>query len=82
MSSYSSALAEFLKNSEETQESFAQKIGCTQVAVSRYANGTRFPDGSTAQRIDDHSFGAVSFDRWKEEMLRRQGVPCDPAEAA
>jgi len=73
MSTYSASLLAYLKEGA-THSGLAEMIGKTQVAVTRYANGKRFPDADTARAIDDATDGAVPFDAWRAEFERRSGL--------
>lgn len=66
MDTYSRALAAFLTSNGRTQEALAEQISRTQVAVSRYAQGKRFPDAETARKIHEATEGAVPFDVWQQ----------------
>lgn len=71
MTDYSDSLKAFLKQSSMKQDDFAQALNTTQVTISRYANGERFPDAATATTIDTLTDGAVSFGMWRLEAVKR-----------
>ena len=74
MSIYSELLSSFISDGHDTQVGLAEKIGKSQVAVHRYANGARFPDSDTARAIDAATGGAVPFSKWREEAAARLGL--------
>lgn len=77
MSIYSRALDAYLDKSREgapTQAEFADKVGCTQAAISRYAAGVRFPPREIAERIELESFGQVSLEDWRIVATERAGL--------
>jgi transcriptional regulator with XRE-family HTH domain len=53
-------LSDYLEALGETHESFAQKIGVSQVAISRYANGQRLPRPHVLAAIIEQTKGAVT----------------------
>jgi hypothetical protein len=69
---YSDALGRFLKDTPEAE--FAARVGCAQSMVNRYRHAQRFPSARVARAIDRESGGAVPFDLWRDEFLRRAGV--------
>ncbi|GAO78675.1 hypothetical protein SC1_01984 [Sphingopyxis sp. C-1] len=52
----------------------ADSIGKTQVAVTRYAGGGRFPDADTARAIEAATNGKVPFALWRSEFEQRSGL--------
>ena len=74
MKTFQQALCEWLKDHANTQAGLAAAIGKSQVAVHRYAMGTRLPDAPTAQAIDTHTNGAVPFALWRHDFLIRSGL--------
>lgn len=77
---YAAALAAHLTAHNVKQDELAGKIDRTQVAVSRYVNGARFPDLETARLIDTATEGSVPLSLWQRVALGRLGI--DEAEAA
>jgi len=59
-------LAEYLAANKISQAEFAQAIGASQVAVSRYATGRRMPRRDHLLKIRDVTDGAVSADDFLE----------------
>jgi transcriptional regulator with XRE-family HTH domain len=55
-------LAEFLKSSGKSQSEFADLLGVSQVAVMRYANGSREPSFETIRKIHEITGGKVGPD--------------------
>ena len=74
MSTFQQTLKTWLCADGNTQDALASAIGKTQVAVSRYASGERFPDAQTARAIDAHTRGEVPFEVWQAEFLARSGL--------
>lgn len=60
-------LAEYLDTTGTTATALAEAIGKTQAAVSRYANGKRFPDKETILRIEAATGKRVSAIDWYAE---------------
>jgi transcriptional regulator with XRE-family HTH domain len=74
MDTYQATLRRYLARPGVTQSQLAERIGKTQVAVHRYAEGDRFPDADTARAIDKETGGDVAFDVWQREFLARSGL--------
>jgi len=74
MDSYSTAIERYLAPADRTQAKLADAIKTSQAAVSRYANGERFPDAATAREIDKATDGEVPFSLWQQEMAQRVGL--------
>jgi transcriptional regulator with XRE-family HTH domain len=72
--SYAQALARYLAASDMKQTDLASAIRRTQVAVSRYANGERFPSADIAREIDTATQGAVPFSAWQAAAIERFGI--------
>lgn len=53
-------IEEFVKKSKMKQEAFAEKIGVTQGALSRYVNGIRMPPPAIMRKIYVATNGAVT----------------------
>lgn len=73
MSTYSNTLKAFLAEGV-THADLADSIGKTQVAVTRYAGGGRFPDADTARAIEAATNGKVPFALWRSEFEQRSGL--------
>lgn len=74
MNTFQQALSDWLAQDGNTQTSLAAAIGKTQVAVRRYALGERFPDAETARLIDQMTGGAVPYETWCTDFLKRSGI--------
>lgn len=61
------ALAQWMKDSDETQADFAQRIGVSQEQVSRYVNGKSRPGRKAANAIARETNGAVPADYWDHD---------------
>jgi predicted transcriptional regulator len=55
-------LADFLADREMSQAEFGKRIGATQAAVSRYADGSRMPRREHLSRIRKATGGVVTAD--------------------
>lgn len=74
MNAYQTALKHFLARDGVKQEDVASKIGKSQPALNRYANGHRFPDADTARLIETATDGVVPFALWQSVTLDRLGI--------
>lgn len=74
MDAYSTALKHFLALDGVRQCDVAARIGRSQPALHRYANGHRFPDAETARRIETATDGIVPFALWQSVAMARLGV--------
>jgi transcriptional regulator with XRE-family HTH domain len=75
MNIYAKALSAYLGGAGAlNQNDLADKAGCTQAAISRYAKGKRFPDARTAERISRATDDLVPFDSWREVAAQRAGL--------
>lgn len=75
MSIYARALSAYLASAGAMNQSdLAERAKCTQAAISRYANGERFPNSETASLIDEATGGMVPFDTWREVAAKRAGL--------
>lgn len=77
MNIYAKALSAYLDKSREgapTQAEFADKVGCTQAAISRYASGRRLPDRALAEKIQSESEGHVSVALWITVASEKAGI--------
>jgi predicted transcriptional regulator len=63
-------LAQYLSNKRIPQSDFANRIGVTQVAVSRYVTGLRTPSLDLILKIERATKGAVKPKDWAEATLR------------
>lgn len=81
MSTYAQALAAYLGSPERTQAALATALRTSQPAVHRWAQGHRFPDRDTAERIEAATNGAVPFALWQAEAARRIGLTSEQAAA-
>ncbi len=54
-------LADYLATEKISHAAFAQRIGVSQAAVTRYARGLRFPHRGILARIKSATDGAVTF---------------------
>jgi transcriptional regulator with XRE-family HTH domain len=72
MSDYKTALALYLSDRSETD--LAAAVGCTQATINRYKNGERFPKADVARQIERATDGAVPFDVWRSDFMRKAGV--------
>jgi transcriptional regulator with XRE-family HTH domain len=84
MSIYSEALDAYLDRKGEagpTQSDFADKVGCTQAAISRYATGLRLPPRDIAEKIDRHSEGKVPLSLWRIVAAKKAGLDDEAAAA-
>jgi transcriptional regulator with XRE-family HTH domain len=77
MNAYQTALKHFLGREGVRQDDIAAKIGKSQPALNRYANGHRFPDAETARLIETATNGIVSFKLWQSVALDRLGIGAD-----
>jgi len=68
-------LSDYLVDRKITHAAFAEKIGTSQVAVTRYANGARIPRPAVMSRIERETGGAVS----PNDFVRACSVPEDRA---
>jgi transcriptional regulator with XRE-family HTH domain len=82
MDSYRETLAAYLSVEGRTQAKLADEISTSQVAVSRYVSGARFPDSSIAREIDRATGGEVPFSAWQAEASQRMGLDIPTSEAA
>jgi hypothetical protein len=82
MSKFQHSLTEWLAIDGNTQNGLGAAIGVTQVAIHRYAAGSRFPDVDTARKIDAATAGAVPFSDWQADFLERSGITAAQGEAA
>ena len=82
MDIYRAALSQYLDPPERTQEALGAAIGKSQVAISRYVNGERFPDVDTARAIDAATDGAVPLSLWRADAAQRFGIADAPEQAA
>ena len=57
-----------------TEAVLAETVNASQPAINRYRNAERFPNAEIAQRIHDATGGAVSFDTWRDEFMRKSGI--------
>ncbi len=71
---YAAHIRGWLGSQEHKQADLAVKIGKTQAAVNRYANGIRFPDANTARDIERETAGNVPFAVWQSEFMARSGI--------
>lgn len=55
-------LAEFLSANGLSHSAFAEKVGVSQVAITRYARGQRTPRPPVLARIREETRGAVTAD--------------------
>ena len=53
-------LGDFFRESKWSQKEFADKVGCTEAAISQYVNGLRMPSLVVALRIQEATMGLVS----------------------
>ncbi len=75
MSIYSEALDGYLKSPGALNQSdLADRSGCTQAAISRYATGKRFPDSTVASKIDETTGGKVPISLWRVVAAERAGL--------
>lgn len=74
MNAYQTALKHFLAREGVKQDDVAERIGKSQAAVNRYANGHRFPDAETARKIDVATEGVVAFALWQSVAMERLGI--------
>lgn len=75
MNIYAKALEAYLKLPDAlNQNDLAEKAGCTQAAISRYATGKRFPDAATAQGISEATADRVPFSTWRQVAAERAGL--------
>lgn len=74
MNAYQTALKHFLARDGIKQDDIAAKIGRSQPALNRYANGHRFPDADTARLIDAATGGVVPFALWQSVALDKLGI--------
>jgi len=77
MSIYSDALNAYLDRKGEngpTQSEFAEAVGCTQAAMSRYAAGKRLPPSDLAIKIDQASEGRVPLSLWRVVAAEKAGL--------
>jgi len=61
-------LMEYLSQEGLTTDAFAEKIGVSQGAVSRYATGQRFPVRAILRRIANATDGAVTANDFVGEV--------------
>jgi transcriptional regulator with XRE-family HTH domain len=61
-------LQTYLENNGITHREFAEEIGTSQAAVTRYANGLRFPSRDILARIRTATGGRVSADDFMAEV--------------
>ena len=71
---YSESLRQYLERSAETQQGLAAKAGVAQSAISRYADGKRFPDRATADKLNEISGGEVPIALWRIVAAERAGL--------
>lgn len=71
---YAAALDAYLTEEKVRQEDLAARIRRSQVAVSRYANGARFPDADTARAIEQATDGVIAFSLWQATAIERFGI--------
>jgi transcriptional regulator with XRE-family HTH domain len=74
MNIYSEALRQYLERADITQQKLADQAGCSQAAICRYADGARFPDRPTADRLDDISKGEIPITLWRIVAAERAGL--------
>ena len=58
-------LAQYLAETETTQESFAERMHVKQSTVSRWSKGLASPDIATALEIEGVTDGAVTVQSWR-----------------
>ncbi len=73
MTTYQQSLQSYVAG-ETTQASLAEAVGVSQVAISRYIRGARFPTSKIARDIDAATGGRVPFALWQAEMATRVGI--------
>ena len=61
-------LTEFLSANGLSHSAFAEKIGVSQVAITRYTRGDRTPRPSVLARIRKETRGAVTADDFMAEI--------------
>lgn len=69
-------LKQYLDANGISQAAFARMIGTSQVTVSRYIKGQRFPHPTTIAKIFKATKGKVSVRDWYEqaqEVLKKEG---------
>lgn len=54
-------LTDWLAKENLSHAAFAERIGVSQAAVTRYARGARFPHRGVLSRIKEATNGAVTF---------------------
>jgi transcriptional regulator with XRE-family HTH domain len=54
-------LTDYLAAQKLSHAAFAERIGVSQAAVTRYARGARFPHRGILAKIKDATGGAVTF---------------------
>ena len=74
MNAYQTALKHFLDRDGVKQDDIAAKIKRSQAALSRYAQGRRFPDAETAKLIEAATDGVVPFALWQSVAAQRFGI--------
>lgn len=60
-------LAEYLRNTGLTHSAFASKLGVSQVTVSRWVTGRRFPDHKMILKIEDATGRKVKPADWYKQ---------------
>ena len=60
-------LGEWLEKRNITQQAFADRIGKSQAAVSRYISGKIMPSRETVKRIREETKGKVGLDDWDSD---------------
>lgn len=71
MSSYSAALAAYLKAT--SQQELAKAVGCSQGAISRYKS-KRLPPREIAEKIDEATNGCVPLSLWIAAATEKFGL--------
>jgi transcriptional regulator with XRE-family HTH domain len=71
---YAEALTAYLNQDGEKQAELAEKIGCTQPAISRYSRGKRLPPREIAERIDRETAGQVPLALWIAAATKKFGL--------
>jgi transcriptional regulator with XRE-family HTH domain len=71
---YAAALTSYLAQDGAKQAELADKVGCTQPAISRYKSGERLPPRVVAEKIDKHTSGQVPLSLWIAAAAKKYGL--------
>jgi ribosome-binding protein aMBF1 (putative translation factor) len=74
MSDYATALETYLAQDGNNQADLAEKVGCTQATISRYAAGVRLPARDLAKKIDEATNSQVPLALWIAAATKKFGL--------